>query len=656
MEINILTAETILADSVFDELFSMDLFTRGKLLVALQARAKAVGCKQEFETLHKARAALERFESAEAKKIEAETRAAKKLIREQQKAEAQEQQRKMAAEMKVMQLHAMTDFQSDEYPELFCGPWICDRNGVRFIDRLTEVTACYHPILPIRRLINIESGNEKIVLAYLRDGEWRELTIDKAITGSASKIPALYPMGVSVTSETAKHLVRYLSEIEIMNGGIIPRVKSTTKMGWMQKEFVPYCGTVCFDGYGKFDRIFKAITEKGSAEKWMELALEVRQQGRIEPRMLMAASFASVLMPLFDMSSFIVDLWGDTEGGKTVSAMLATSIWANPNKDGPYITNFKGTETSAEMFCDFFNHLPFVVDDTAMIRQKLKANDLSGWIYSITQGKGKDRSNKELGLNRETNWNNVIITTGEHAITEYSTQGGALNRVLEIQCGNKEIFSDGNAVVNCILRNYGHAGHLFIDAVKSITSVKVKERQQEIYADLIKHEKMKKQSASLSALLVADEIATEYIFKDGLHIAEDEILSFLVDKEDVSENERCYEYILSEISVNSNKFKPSTEIGEIWGVNDPQKPHVTIIQNVFDRLCREGSFSSKSFLAWAKDNELLEFDDGRKNKKVSINGSKTWCVVLRKERIPGWALGAKDAEPMVLGTDEMQKP
>lgn len=653
MNLNEMTAESILQDSVFDELFDeseYSTFERERQALQLLDRAKCVGVKVQFETLYKARKALERELRAEERRIDSENKAAEKLIREQQKDEAREAQRKAAVEQKVMQLHAMTDFQSDEYPELFCGAWLCDRSGVKIIDRFGEVIACHHPIMPIRRLINIESGNEKIVLAYLRDGEWKELTIDKAITASASKIPALYPMGVSVTSETAKHLVRYLSEVEIMNSSIIPRVKSTTKMGWMQKEFVPYCGTVHFDGYGKFDRIFKAISEKGKADKWMNLALEVRKNGRIEPRMLMAASFASVLMPLFDISSFVIDLWGDTEGGKTVSAMLATSIWANPNKDGPYITNFKGTETSAEMFCDFFNHLPFVVDDTAMIRQKLKANDLSGWIYSITAGKGKDRSNKDLGLNRETSWNNIIITTGEHSIVEYSTQGGALNRVISIQCGKEEIFKDGNAVVSCLLRNYGHAGHMFIDAVKVIGSTRIKERQQEIYAELIKHERMKKQSASLSAILVADEIATEWVFKDGLRLKNEDMFSFLSEKEDISESDRCYEYIMSEVSVNSNRFKPSTEIGEIWGINASDRTHVTIIQSVFDRMCREGGFSSKSFLAWAKDNDLLEYDENRKVKKVSINGGKPWCVVLRKERVPKWVLGLQNAQQTVLGT------
>ena len=48
--------------------------------------------------------------------------------------------------------------QFDAQPvELFSGQYICDDYGVRMTDRFGyEITVCVHPIMPVRRLINID--------------------------------------------------------------------------------------------------------------------------------------------------------------------------------------------------------------------------------------------------------------------------------------------------------------------------------------------------------------------------------------------------------------------------------------------------------------------------------------------------------------------
>ena len=71
-----------------------------------------------------------------------------------------------------------------------------------------EVLACYHPILPVERFVNAETGKEKIRIAFKKGFKWNEITVDKGVIASANKIVSLADYGVSVTSETAKYLVR----------------------------------------------------------------------------------------------------------------------------------------------------------------------------------------------------------------------------------------------------------------------------------------------------------------------------------------------------------------------------------------------------------------------------------------------------------------
>ena len=58
--------------------------------------------------------------------------------------------------------------------ELLCGTYFCDDSGVTMIDRFGfEVVVCTHPIMPVQRLVNIDTGEVKIELAYKRGNTWR---------------------------------------------------------------------------------------------------------------------------------------------------------------------------------------------------------------------------------------------------------------------------------------------------------------------------------------------------------------------------------------------------------------------------------------------------------------------------------------------------
>ena len=236
----------------------------------------------------------------------------------------------------------------------------------------------------------------------------------KTVAGSANKIVALAAQGVAVTSENAKNLVRFLADVENSNEDLIPVKESTSKLGWIKGDFLPYDSNIYFDGESRFKQIAEAIYEKGDFNTWLDCMRELRESNSVEIKIMLAASFASVLVKPLSALPFFVDLWGETEGGKTVALMLAASIWGNP-ADNAYIKDYKGTEVSLEATCDLLNNLPLFLDDSSKKNRRLEDN-FEGLIYDLCSGKGKSRSNKELGLNRENNWKNCIITNGERQI------------------------------------------------------------------------------------------------------------------------------------------------------------------------------------------------------------------------------------------------
>ena len=206
LEIDKLTKQTILEDDIFCEVMDeKDPVFRKRMIMELTDRAFDLGVKTKFEDLMKAYEKIERQELSLAKKKKPEQET----------------------------LSNFTCFESDKYPNLFCGNWIADERGIRTYSMFGECLACYHPILPVERLTNLETGTEKIVLAFYKGDRWREITVDKEQIATNTKITALSNLGVSVTSENSRYLVKFLSDVENYNIDIIPERVSTSRMGWV---------------------------------------------------------------------------------------------------------------------------------------------------------------------------------------------------------------------------------------------------------------------------------------------------------------------------------------------------------------------------------------------------------------------------------------
>lgn len=531
-------------------------------------------------------------------------------------------EREMIPEKTKGNLCQWTNFESDEYDNMICGYWNATERGI--IKPNSDEYACYHPILPVERLKNIETGAEQIKLAYKRNGIWHEIVVPKSLIASASKIVALAEQGIAVTSENAKLLVKYLSDVENQNDNFIKIKRSTSKFGWLNKDFIPFDGDIIFDGDMKFKQVSESVTTQGDYKTWLDHARTVRARKRIESKFCLAASFASVLVAPLRGLPFFVDLWGGTEAGKSVALMLAASVWANPDENA-FVGDYKSTETALEAKADMLNHLPMLLDDTSNQNRRL-AENFESLVYVLCSGKGKTRSNKDIGINRESRWKNCIITNGEKPLTSYVNQGGAMNRILEISCDG-HIFEDPRLTASVVKNNYGYAGRDFIKILKEIGVEGLMEIQKGFLDKLDNDEKMQKQSLSLSIVLTADKIATDYIFKDGEYIDIEEAKQTLIDKNELSDNERCYRYIVDKVAMNPARFDPQNEVVEKWGIIEDG--YAVIISTVMSDLCKQSGFSRVSFLKWANDKNLLLTNKGRTDSLKKFNGTPVRCVKLK---------------------------
>lgn len=546
----------------------------------------------------------------------------------------------------MLQDDGISEFGEQPF-ELNTGEWRADETGVwRYGGSNGNVVfACSHPIMPVQRLRGVDTGLMKVRLAfrrgYAQNGRWSEVVVDARDIASSNKIvDRLSSVGVSVTSgERANALVDYLRDMLDMNQDVIPEVKSVSRMGWNEEGFSPYVSGVVFDSADSFRGAYNAIAQVGSYDVWKREALDARTYS-ITARVVLAASFASVLVEPLGCLPFFVHLWGmDSGTGKTVAQMLGASVWANPAVGQSFFQTFRGTAVGFEMMAGFLHSIPLFLDDLQLAKDR-HGNVLFN-VYDLASGTGKLRSNKALGLNYTPTWANCFITSGETPLVGESDGAGALNRVIEIECtASERAIRDGHKTANILKKHYGWAGREF---VAKLMQPGQKERAAALYDEFFKacteSDTTDKQAMAAAVVLTADALATEWIFQDGRALTAREIGEFLKSRSTVSLADRGYEILCDWVAVNANRLRGQTETGDCYGLIDGNTAY--IIRSVFNRVCQENAINSKALLSHLRTKGLIETGAKGYTKPKRIGLQVPNCVWLK---IPAEPADTEDYE------------
>ena len=525
-----------------------------------------------------------------------------------------------------------TDFTGQEM-ELDCGGWTASDTGIYGTDKMGfEVVACYHPIMPVQRLVNIDTGIHKVKLAFSLGKRWNSVIEDRNVISDSRSIIGLSKYGIMVNSETSKALVRYLADVEQMNYDLIPEVSSVGRLGWIDDYgFSPYVDDLVFDGEEEYRTRFESIQERGSRDVWLDTVKAVRAgktPGNVIARIVLAASFASVLVKPCNCLPFFVHLWGGTETGKTVSLLLAASVWGNP-EIGKYIQTFNATEVGKELGAAFCNSLPLIIDELQLVKDNRK--DFDKMIYQLSEGVGRARGRKQGGLQRTPTWRNCIITTGEFPIISPNSGAGAVNRTIEIDCHAEHLFDDPKKTATLLYGNYGFAGREFVEHLMEDGGFEHVQRLQDAMQERLKtDDTMDKQTASAALILAADVLAEEWIFRDGIFLQPEDISKYLVSKETVNQNGRALQYLYDFININQARFGLDADAhqGEVWG--DLDDDYAYIIRSKFDQILADEGYNASAFLGWAKNRGYIQCAaNGQPTKPKRINGRVSRCVWLK---------------------------
>lgn len=438
------------------------------------------------------------------------------------------------------------------------------------------------PVLPVERYVNKDTGKEKVKIIFYKENTWKELTVDKSQLAISQKLLLLSDNGLDVNSNNVRYYIDYFSDIMSINN--ITKLESISHIGWRDNLFVPYDTSGIFDGADDFRNIYKAIGTKGNYDRWKQVVNKLRKHKII--KLLMAVTLASPLLEKLNLQPYMVNLWSSLSGnGKTLSCMVAMSIWGNPDI-GALRLSSNNTQNYYSVVASFMRNYTCYFDELQIIKRS-KNLDLESLVMDLCNGTEKGRLNKNSQAREIKVWYNNFLFTSNDALVKENAGEQVYNRVIDLEI-NEKIIDNGQDIAKIIKENYGFAGKEYIKYVQSIGFDNIFARFKRIYGNILSETKATdKQAGSLASILLANELANECIFQDDYILQVKDIEEYVNDKDDIRTAIKAKEYIIGIINANWKRFD-EVNYGECWGMKD--NFYCTINAQILYRELAKGGF------------------------------------------------------------------
>ena len=488
------------------------------------------------------------------------------------------------------------------------------------------------PILPTAIMDNLDSAVQKVEIALWDQGRWKRIVSNREKLTNSSKIITLADQGVPVGTDNARFMAQYFNSVLADFDERLPRHPARSVMGWTENDgrelFMPYSDSIKFDGDDTYRYLYNAIKQKGKLSDWVSYTEPLRLS--IEIRLIMAAAFASPLIELIGENPFVMHLWGGTGTAKTVSLLIAASIFGNPAM-GKLVRTMNMTPNAMMSTAAFLNSIPFCGDELQTIKNNFDSYDRL--IMQITEGvdRGRMRYNQ---MEDTKSWRCSFLFTGEEPCVKNGSGGGVVNRVIQIEVKDK-LVDNGNAVANFYKTHYGTAGPEYIGALQSGLFEPV-ELYQQFFSELIKHDTTDKQAGAMALMLAADRIAHDVFFHNEPDLEVQDVIEYLASQKQVDVTERAYQFVCGVLAENSGNFDPEYS-KVLWGKSEPAESAVYVNKTVLNRIMTAAGYDFEACKkAWVRNGHIMKDAYGKHTHYMSINGMPTRYVKLimpRQEQI-----------------------
>ena len=504
--------------------------------------------------------------------------------------------------------------------------WQYGEFGISRIDEKTDqlVCVCRTPIILTKRLKRTDTGEEKIEVAWKRDGEWHDAIFPRSMIFQSRSITALADKGCTVTSENAKQVVRFLGALEQENIDALGLQESTSTFGWQSRHrFLPgHAPDMVLDIEPSMTRWATAYLKNGTLDAWRETMTQHRNRYRF--RFILASSFAAPLLAIIKQRVFFVYNWGGSRGGKTAALKAALSAWGDPER---LMANFNATQVALERMAGFYCDLPLGIDERQLAGNKQEG--LEKIVYMLANGTGRSRGSKDGGLQELRTWRSVILATGEEPIGKANSQTGVSTRVLEVVGAPFEDEASASDMHQQAALNCGWAGPEFIQYILDYGDQAIIDEYAEVLARIrdLMGTHNGSHTAAVATVVLADQMLSRCIFEEDAETARMEaqhmavcITADLAEQEQPDVNEQAAQYISDWISTNNNYFTDTSTIGQRYGCIEDGTAF--ILPTILREALEKGGFSYRKTMNWLAEKQIVQIDPRGKYQIVKKFGGR----------------------------------
>lgn len=373
------------------------------------------------------------------------------------------------------------------------------------------------------------------------------------------------------------------------------------------------------------------IQPSGSFDEWMKM-FDTHVLGNHKLELAAAIGISGLVNAFMNnkgispLKSLMFHFVGNSSSGKTTSAMLALSTAGSPNNETTSLYKNWNATTNSIITSVADNHgIPILFDEVSMVN----TNSLTSTIYSLTDGREKNRLNQDGTPKEVRTWNTVIISTGEYSIlnSNKTAKNDGLNvRVIEFDNPWTTSSHNSDEIKRIVKQHYGHILPLvaeFLTTKEFDLVLKSYNQFKEMMIKKLEEDKSNtgtRMSHYYAIILLSAKIL-QHVLDRGLQSSRmiDELIQYhwnTVSNRSLAE--KAIDAITQFVLTNNANFSKSNSLDNNFSnfgfiVYNDSYIRVDMLKDVFNTMLKDSNFQDTRVViqALSKENYLLVHEKGR---------------------------------------------
>jgi ABC-type Na+ transport system ATPase subunit NatA len=252
----------------------------------------------------------------------------------------------------------------------------------------------------------------------------------------------------------------------------------------------------------------------GTLDKWKEVFALYKKPGHEPHAYATLSAFGAPLLKFTGQKGSVINVIHPRSGtGKTTILRMINSVYGMPDE---LCAAQKDTANAKITHLGLLNNLPFTVDEIT----NTTPMDFSDLVYSMSQGRGKQRMNAQTNSLRANNttWATISVASSNASFYEKlsiakASPDGEMMRLLEYKINYTDVLDPAFAKQMFdfqLAENFGHAGEIYATyLVNNLEKVKeeVKKMQAKVDRELQLTQRERCWSANIAANITGGMIA-----------------------------------------------------------------------------------------------------------------------------------------------------